>query len=148
MINMSNLGMSALPLRFLTPFPRRFSRGAVFQSGGLCDSETALGLLTEAINLPFPSWGIRMGLNKAAVSDKVGEGESLRKPSAAERARFLSACREESGARTGREFFTLGKMRVFRRDSPEPLRRLDKDGLHRRKSIPWKTTQSAKSIKT
>jgi len=27
-----------------------------------------------------------MGLNRVAVSDKVGEGESLRKPSAAERA--------------------------------------------------------------
>src|SRR4030042_2107927 len=33
----------------------------------------------EAINLPFPSWGIRMGLNKVAVSDKVGEGGSLAK---------------------------------------------------------------------
>jgi len=50
----------------------------------------------EAINLPFPSWRIRRGLNKVAVSAKVGEGESLRKPSAAARARFLSACREES----------------------------------------------------
>jgi fused signal recognition particle receptor len=50
-----------------------------------------------------------------------GEGESLRKPSAAQRARFLSDCREESGARTGSGFFSRGKIRVFRRDSPEPF---------------------------
>jgi hypothetical protein len=36
------------------------------------------------------------------------------------RARFLSACREESGARTGNGFFSRGKSRVFLRDSPEP----------------------------
>jgi hypothetical protein len=52
---------------------------------------------------------------------KAGEGESLRKPSAAERAGFLSACREESGARTGREFSSRGKIRVFLRESPEPV---------------------------
>jgi hypothetical protein len=49
-----------------------------------------------------------------------GEGESIRKPSAAQRAWFLSACREESGARTGSGFSSRGKRRVFRMDSPEP----------------------------
>jgi hypothetical protein len=58
--------------------------------------------------------------NLLSLRELKGEGEFLRKPSAAERARFLSACREESGARTGSEFSSRGKIRVFRRDSPEP----------------------------
>jgi hypothetical protein len=53
---------------------------------------------------------------------KRSEGESIRKPSAAARAWFLSASREESRARTGSGFFTLGKIRVFLKDSPELLR--------------------------
>jgi len=31
------------------------------------------------INRPYPSWAIRRGLDKVALSDKVGEGESLTK---------------------------------------------------------------------
>jgi hypothetical protein len=69
-----------------------------------------------------------------------GEGESIRKPSAAERARFLSASREESAARTGSGFFSRGKIRVFRRDSPEPLRSSAvprKTSRERRKKPEW-----------
>ena len=40
-------------------------------------------------------------------------------PSAAQRAWLLSFWREESGARTGKGFFSPGKIRVFRMDSPE-----------------------------
>jgi len=46
------------------------------------------------------------------------QGESRRKPSAGERAWFLDCNVEESKARTGSGFSSLGKIRVFMRDSP------------------------------
>ena len=46
------------------------------------------------------------------------QGESRRKPSAAEWAWFLDGEVEESEARTGSRFSSLGKIRVFMRDSP------------------------------